>query len=77
MATDNPDASAIVTELSHEAKLKLEIIESLLEPCDRASYRQRLKDAAKKLGKSVRTKAIGAKVGRRRFISPDWDRESR
>ena len=25
MATDNPDASAIVTELSHEAKLKLEI----------------------------------------------------
>jgi hypothetical protein len=29
MATDNPDASAIVTELSHEAKLKLEIIESL------------------------------------------------
>ena len=28
---------------------------SLLEPCDRASYRQRLKDAAKKLGKSVRT----------------------
>jgi putative transposase len=55
MATDNPDASAIVTELSHEAKLKLEIIESLLEPCDRASYGQRLKDAAKKLGKSVRT----------------------
>jgi putative transposase len=35
MATDNPDASAIVTELSQEAKLKLEIIESLLEPCDR------------------------------------------
>ena len=55
MATDNPDASAIVTELSHEAKRKLEIIESLLEPCDRSSYGQRLKDAAKKLGKSVRT----------------------
>jgi len=28
---------------------------SLLEPCDRSSYGQRLKDAAKKLGKSVRT----------------------
>jgi len=55
MATDNPDAPAIVTELSQEAKLKLEIIESLLEPCDRSSYGQRLKDAANKLGKSVRT----------------------
>lgn len=55
MATDNPDASAIVTELSQEAKLKLEIIESLLDPYNRSSYEQRLKDAAKKLGKSVGT----------------------
>lgn len=50
MATDNSDTSAIVTELSHEAKLKLDIIESLLEPCDHQTYGQRLKDAAKKLG---------------------------
>lgn len=54
MVTDKADASGIVTE-SHEAKLKLEIIKSLLEPCDRQTYGERLKDAAKKLGKSVRT----------------------
>ncbi len=55
MVTDNIDASAIVAELSQEARLKMEIIESLLESCDRQTYRERLKDAAKKLGKSVRT----------------------
>jgi putative transposase len=42
-------------ELSEEAKLKLEIIQSLLEPCDRATYGKKLKEAAQKLGKSVRT----------------------
>lgn len=42
-------------ELSEEAQLKLEIIQSLLEPCDRATYGKKLKDAAQKLGKSVRT----------------------
>jgi putative transposase len=52
---DKSNAHEIVTELSDEAKLKQEIIESLLEPCDRDTYGQRLKDAAKKLGKSVRT----------------------
>ncbi len=55
MEQDKSNAHEIVTELSDEAKLKQEIIESLLEPCDRATYGQRLKDAAKKLGKSVRT----------------------
>ena len=55
MERDKSNAHEIVTELSDEAKLKQEIIESLLEPCDRNTYGQRLKDAAKKLGKSVRT----------------------
>jgi putative transposase len=55
MEQDKRNAHEIVTELSGEAKLKREIIESLLEPCDRDTYGQRLKDAAKKLGKSVRT----------------------
>jgi putative transposase len=55
MEQDKSNAHEIVTELSDEGQLKLEIIQSLLEPCDRATYGQRLKDAAKKLGKSVRT----------------------
>lgn len=42
-------------ELSEEAQLKLEIIQSLQEPCDRATYGKRLRDATQKLGKSVRT----------------------
>jgi transposase-like protein len=55
MEQDKSNAHEIVTELSDEGELKLEIIQSLLEPCDRDTYGQRLKDAAKKLGKSVRT----------------------
>ncbi|MFW6357992.1 MAG: helix-turn-helix domain-containing protein, partial [Chroococcales cyanobacterium] len=55
MKTDDDNTHAIVTELSEEGRLKLEIIESLLEPCDRTTYGQRLKEAAKKLGKSKRT----------------------
>ncbi|MBW4576361.1 MAG: hypothetical protein KME08_13875 [Aphanothece sp. CMT-3BRIN-NPC111] len=35
MAADNADAPAIVTELSEEAKLKMKITDSLMEPCDR------------------------------------------
>jgi putative transposase len=45
----------IVTELDEEAKLKLEVIQTLLEPCDRITYGKRLKEAAEKLGKSKRT----------------------
>ncbi|WP_318781263.1 helix-turn-helix domain-containing protein [Amazonocrinis nigriterrae] len=45
----------IVTELSEEAQLKLEVIQSLLEPCDRTTYGQKLKEAAEKLGVTVRT----------------------
>ncbi|MFO5492561.1 MAG: Mu transposase C-terminal domain-containing protein, partial [Cuspidothrix sp.] len=49
------DTQIIVSELSDEAKLKMEVIQSLLEAGDRTTYAQRLKEAAVKLGKSVRT----------------------
>jgi putative transposase len=45
----------IVTELSEEARLKMEMIQSLLEPCDKQTYSEKLKEASQKLGKSVRT----------------------
>lgn len=45
----------IVAELDEEGKVKLEVIQTLLEPCDRATYGQRLEQAAIKLGKSKRT----------------------
>jgi putative transposase len=38
-----------------EAKLKMEVLQSLLEPCDRKTYGIKLKQAAEKLGKTVRT----------------------
>lgn len=45
----------IITELSEDMKLRLEIVEDLMEKCDRQTYSKKLKKAAKKLGKSVRT----------------------
>ena len=46
----------IVAELvSAEARLKLEVIQKLIEPCDRSTYGKRLSSAAEKLGCSVRT----------------------
>ena len=45
----------IITELSEHMKLRLEIVEDLMEKCDRKTYSKKLKKAAKKLGKSVRT----------------------
>ncbi|MFQ4144590.1 Mu transposase C-terminal domain-containing protein [Chlorogloeopsis sp. ULAP02] len=49
------EANVIVSELTDEAKLKMEVIQSLLEATDRTTYTQRLQQAAVKLGKSVRT----------------------
>lgn len=49
------EVNVIVTQLSDEAKLKMEVIQSLLEPGERGSSEQRLQAAAAKLGKSVRT----------------------
>jgi putative transposase len=45
----------IVSELNAEGQLKLAVIQSLLEPCDRAAYGQKLRAAAEKLGVSVRS----------------------
>ncbi|MDJ0593380.1 MAG: Mu transposase C-terminal domain-containing protein [Pleurocapsa sp. MO_226.B13] len=41
--------------ITEEVKLKMEIVQSLTEPCDRATYSQRKKAAAKKLGVSIRS----------------------
>jgi hypothetical protein len=41
--------------LSAEAQVKLKIIQQLMEPCNRATYSERLRDATLQLGKSVRT----------------------
>jgi putative transposase len=52
----NPaEPQVIINELSAEAQLKLEVIQSLIEPCDRATYGQKLRDAAEQLGVSVRS----------------------
>ncbi|MEP0880966.1 Mu transposase C-terminal domain-containing protein [Trichocoleus sp. ST-U3] len=49
------EANEIVTDFSDDAKLMQEVIQSLLEPCDRITYGERQREAAAKLGKSVRT----------------------
>jgi putative transposase len=49
------EQQTIVTELNPEGQLKLEVIQSLLEPCDRVTYGQRLRDGAQKLDISVRS----------------------
>ncbi len=50
------EANEILTgPLSDEAQLKMEVIESLLATCDRKTYGQKLREAADKLGKSVRS----------------------
>jgi putative transposase len=53
---DFVESNTIVAELaSAEARLKLEIIQELSEPCDRKTYGKRLKSAAQRLNCSVRT----------------------
>jgi len=49
------EAQVIVNQLDNEARRKLEIIQSLIEPCDRATYGQKLRETAEKLGVSVRS----------------------
>lgn len=53
--TTKDDGNVIVSDVSDESQLKLEIIQRLLEPCDRQAYGQKLQEAAEKLGKSKRT----------------------
>lgn len=45
----------IASELPEQARQKLEIVQSLLEPCDRATYGERLRGFSQKLGLSVRS----------------------
>ncbi len=52
---DLAKANVIVSKLSDEALVKMEVIQSLLKNSDRTTYTQKLKEAAEKLGKSVRT----------------------
>jgi putative transposase len=54
-SSKEPENNEIVTQLSHEERYVLEIIQGLLEPCDRKTYGERQREAAVKLGKSVRT----------------------
>ena len=50
------ESNEIITELvSAEARLKLQVIQKLIEPCDRATYGERLQSAATTLNCSVRT----------------------
>ena len=52
---DEVEDSEIITQLSAGDKELLELIQKLLEPCDRITYGERQRDVAAKLGKSVRT----------------------
>jgi putative transposase len=49
------EASQTITEIPAENKELLELIQKLLEPCDRITYGERQREVAAKLGKSVRT----------------------
>ena len=53
--TASTEQNVIVTKLSDEGRLRMEVIQSLIEPYERATYGERLREAAAKLGKSERT----------------------
>ncbi len=63
MLTDNSEGShpnnknRLPSEdlINDDVKLKMEIVQSLTEPCDRPTYSKRKKAAAKKLGVSIRS----------------------
>ena len=55
MENSEPRSTDIIELTSAEAKLNLEIVEQLSEPCDRKTYGERLHSAAQKLGCSVRS----------------------
>lgn len=42
-------------QITDEVKLRMEVVESLIEPCDRTLYRERKQQAAEKLGISIRS----------------------
>ncbi len=41
--------------ITDDVRIKMEIVQNLTEPCDRATYSKRKKAAAKKLGASIRS----------------------
>ena len=45
----------IVEQLDEAAQQKLEVLQTLIEPCDRTTYGEKLREASEKLGCSVRT----------------------
>lgn len=49
------ETNVILTELDEKARLKVEVVQSLLEPYDRATYGERLQADAQKLGVDKRT----------------------
>ena len=49
-----PESNVIISDLDEAAQRKLEVIQKLIEPCDRVTYGQKLREAAEKLGVSVR-----------------------
>ena len=49
------EKTVVTSELKGIAKVRLEVIQSLLEPCDRATYGERLRSGAKKPDISVRS----------------------
>ncbi|ELS02928.1 Mu transposase/integrase [Xenococcus sp. PCC 7305] len=53
--SDTKQENIIASELEGIAKIRLEVIQSLLEPCDRVTYGERLRAGAQKLGISVRS----------------------
>lgn len=52
---DDKTTKLIPSELPEEARLKLEVIQSLLEPCDRRTYGEKLREGATKLSITVRS----------------------
>ena len=49
------ETNVIVSELNEAAQLKVQVIHTLLEPCDRVAYGQKLRDVAQTLGVTVRS----------------------
>lgn len=53
--TEPAESGTIISEIPAEAQRMLEVIQTLIEPCDRTSYGEKLRDAAEKLGVSIRS----------------------
>jgi putative transposase len=55
MEDSDKEHFTIPPDLDEEALRKLEVVQHLLEPCDRATYGERLRESAHTLGISVRS----------------------